>query len=184
MKLGIDIKSFAIGVVATLVVVSAVYWGNRKAQIQRHDMAVQQRRNYANAVRTHFQGHELWKSNEIIKENLKSFGGGKDFIFRNESSEIRKEVLSTLIAINRDMNVLCEPQTLLATEDTCILASPDGWLKLSGNWITDNRATDDVKVLRVEYKMSFEPRSGPTDKQNLKRLSWVTWSPPLSNNHS
>lgn len=175
------------GVIATLLVVSAVYWGNRKAQTQRHGMAVQQRRNYANAVRTHFQGHELWKSNEVIKENWKCFGGGKkhkDFIFRNESSEIRKEVLSTLIAINRDMNVLCEPQTLLTTEDTCLLASPDGWLKLNAKWIIDNRVTEDVKVLRVEYEMSFEPRSGPTDKQNLKRLYWVTWSPPLSNNDS
>ena len=147
--------------------------------------------NYLNAVRVHFAGHELWRENATLLADLKTFGSGSshgsgktatgtmEFIFKSESAELQKEVVHTLIGIYDAMDVFAPPSTSVVSEGEGLLASPEGWLKLRSRWSTDNRVTSTVRVLVIDYEIEFRPQSAPTEKQDLRRLSWVRWSPPL-----
>lgn len=82
-----------------------------------------------------------------------------------------------MIGIVQEMNVFGGPQRTVGTEDTHLLATPDGWFLLTGEWLDDDpRVTARVKVLRLDYEMFFSPTKGPTAEQDMGRLDWVTWS--------
>ena len=150
-------------------------------------MSRELRNNYADAVLTHFVGHQLWKDNATILAVLTCDGGGygsaqdgyKDFVFRERNEELRQEVLSTMVEIVPRMDVFEGPQRLVASAEQRLLVSPDGWLLLTGEWLDDEPVAANVKVLRVRREMFFSPRNGANEKQDLRRLDWVTWSPPL-----
>ena len=149
--------------------------------------------NYFNAVRSHFIGHQLWRGNSTISGPKISDTSGswsrsgakgqgkKEFLFRSQSPQIQEAVLSALVQIYHDMDVFTAPCTSVISRHDGLLASPEGWVKVRSRWLTDdNRVTDRVRVLLVEEEVFFKPQSPPTEKQDLHRLTWVTWSPPLN----
>lgn len=150
--------------------------------------------NYFDAVRAHFIGHELWRGNRTIvgpkiSDTAGSWSrsgakgqGKKEFIFRSQSPQLQEAVLSALVQIYHDMDVFAAPCASVISEQEGLLASPEGWVKFRSRWLADtddNRVADTVRVLLVEEEVFFKPQSPPTEKQDLHRLTWVTWSPRL-----
>jgi hypothetical protein len=180
-------------VVASLAIVAGKLWQDAYASARSSEL--QRRHNYLTSVLAFFAGHDLWKSNPIIQKEFRHHGGGhgsgtsetKDFIFRVESSQLQREVLSTLIQICHDMDVFSGPQVVNVSDEGAILASPEGWLRMRASWPAEDPpvTTSEIEprmaihVLRVDYDWCFQPLQAPTEKQHLRRLDWVSWPPQL-----
>ncbi len=81
------------------------------------------------------------------------------------------------------MDVFGGPQVLNIADQSALLATPEGWLELKARWLSDDPQVTGldgdpaaVRVLRIECDLCFRPRYEPSDKQDKKRLTWVSWS--------
>ena len=49
--------------------------------------------------------------------------------------------------------------------------------RFKAEWLSDDkRIADAHKILRIDWEMYLGPSAGSTEKQDLKRLTWVTFS--------
>jgi hypothetical protein len=163
-----------------------------ESSTRKSSVASQDRWNYLNAVRSHYAGHELWGRNAAIQSE-QSMGGNNswhrsgsastgmmELAFKSETPEIQDAVVGALIEIYSAMDVFSAPTTSIVADGEGLLASSEGYWRIHTHWVTDSgRVNDKHRILVIEHEIQFNPLSGPTEKQDLHRLSWVTWSPPL-----
>ncbi|QDT16497.1 hypothetical protein [Alienimonas californiensis] len=194
---------FVCGILVAAVALAGWAWHWANEQARRAGANWDARRNYAEAVFKHYQGHSLWKDNAALRDRYGHPPGGgsgsasgrwerlgtwhlqghSDLMVRSDDPRLPTEIVKTWAEICREMELFVGPQASHAADGTALLASQEGWVELCALWLEDDpRNYGDpsdpsfLRMLRIDYDVCLDPSRPPTAAQDRDRLTWVTWT--------